>query len=114
MKLTHFSLVIYTLLQSVSAAEIISVELKALENDKIKNKLFEYAQKRVQEKLTKLPKPEIFTPKIRHHWICGTTALPPIVIPEKQYYFYSSKKRESWIPITGEYRKEQIWAVDSN
>jgi len=80
-------------------------------NQEMEN-VFEKFQRKLDEKLTTLPKPEPFVPYTNPLMICGGAIELSLVLPKKQFIFHSPQKRETWTPITGEYKKYQIWAVD--
>ncbi|MCW8876503.1 MAG: hypothetical protein OQK04_02270 [Kangiellaceae bacterium] len=116
MKLLPLTYILLMPLSDLHAAEYIPFEFKNIMSQREVTMAIERTQYRVHEKLAKLPKSISIIPGATQVWRCGTRQMEPlpILIPEKRFFFYSSKKRETWTPITGEHKKHNIWAVDTN
>lgn len=88
----------------------ISLDFEEMINNQEISSFIDEAHERARNKLFKPLRAACIWPRFS----IEIEAKPKFTLPPEQYFFYSSKIREVWTPITGDYRKEQIWAVSTN
>ena len=96
--------------QSVASA-VMHLELSDSSYSANVDWLFKKVQKRTELRLGGIYKLKPFTPKVTRSWKCVVVERPAIVIPDEKFIFYAPSSKETWIPITGEHKKYQIWAI---